>query len=283
MTFVGKILVVLISLFAMIFLGVSVVVFSTANNWQEATKKERTKVADFQKKTTDLDASLKSEQATLEKAKTEYAEAVKGHLARIETLQNEIKQAQGEVTTAQGNLEKLNESNKVALAEAAQRRSETEQIRNQKSEVEKQANAFKIQQTELVDKIRETERQNKTLDDNNKDLRDRVARFSTLLRNAGLSDDITTVKGIMSPPSVEGEVTKVDPTGKRVELSIGSDDGLVVGHELQLYRLKPYPQYLGKLQIMAVDPDQAVAKVMGRTVQGIKIQEGDSVSSKIRR
>lgn len=283
MTFVGKILVVLIALFAMVFLGVSVVVFSTATNWQEATKKERTKVADFQKKNSDLDATLKAEQANLEKAKVDYAEAIKGHLARIETLQNDIKQAQAEVTTAQGNLEKLNQSNAVALAEAAQRRTETEQIRGQKSEVEKQANEFKIQQTELIDKIRELERQNKTLDDNNKDLRDRVARFSTLLRKAGLSDDISTVKGLESPPPVEGEITKVDAGNKKVEMSIGSDDGLVVGHELFVFRTKPLPQYLGKIQIMAVDPDQAVGKVVGRTVQGIKLQEGDIVSSTIRR
>ena len=283
MTFVGKILVVLISLFAMVFLGVSVVVFSTATNWQEAKKKESIKVADFQKKNSDLDAQYKVEQSSFEKAKGDHLAAVKLAEARIETLQNEIKQAQGEVTTAQGALEKLNQSNAVALAEAAQRRTETEQIRGQKSEVEKQANEFKIQQTELIDKIREIERQNKTLDDNNKDLRDRVARFSTLLRKAGLSDDITTVKGLESPPPVEGEITKVDVANKKVEMSIGSDDGLVVGHELFVFRTKPLPQYLGKIQIMAVDPDQAVGKVIGRTVQGIKLQEGDIVSSTIRR
>ncbi len=283
MTFVGKILVVLISLLAMVFLGVSVVVFSTATNWQERTKIERTKVADFQKKNSDLDAQFKLEQANLEKAKGDHVAAVKLAETRIETLQNEIKQTQSEVTAAQGALEKLNQSNAVALAEAAQRRTETEQIRGQKSEVEKQANEFKIQQTELIDKIRELERQNKTLDDNNKDLRDRVARFSTLLRKAGLSDDITTVKGLESPPPVEGEITKVDVANKKVEISIGSDDGLVVGHELFVFRTKPLPQYLGKIQIMAVDPDQAVGKVIGRTVQGIKLQEGDIVSSTIRR
>ena len=283
MTFVGKILVVFITLFAMVFLAVSVVVFSTATNWKEATQKERTKFTDYQKKNTDQEAMLKQEVASLEKAKADHAAAVKLAEARIETLQNDIKQAQGEITAAQGNLEKLNQSNAVALAEAAQRRSETEQIRTQKSEVEKQANEFKIRQTELVDKIREIERQNKTLDDNNKDLRDRVARFSTLLRRAGLSDDITTVKGLESPPPVEGELTKVDNANKKVEMSIGSDDGLVVGHELFVFRTKPLPQYLGKIQIMAVDPDKAVGKVVGRTVQGIKLQEGDIVSSTIRR
>jgi hypothetical protein len=67
-----------------------------------------------------------------------------------------------------------------------------------------------------------------------------------------------------------------------MEITIGSDDGLVVGHELYLFRTSPRPEYLGKVKIISVDPDQAVAKVIGNTVQGKKIKEGDIVSSTIR-
>jgi len=134
----------------------------------------------------------------------------------------------------------------------------------------------------LNDKIRENERQIKTLDDNNKDLRDRVARLSTVLRKNGLSDDITTVKGIESPPVVQGEVARVNAGNSQVEITIGSDDGIVPGHELFLFRTKPLPQYLGKIKILSADPDQAVGQVIGRPVNGIKIKEGDIVSSTIR-
>ena len=86
-----------------------------------------------------------------------------------------------------------------------------------------------------------------------------------------------------APPSgLNGEVTKVDKFNKQLELSIGSDDGLVPGHELYLYRTKPRAEYLGKIKVLSVDPDQAVAKVIGTTIQGKKIQEGDIVSSTIR-
>jgi len=93
----------------------------------------------------------------------------------------------------------------------------------------------------------------------------------------GLSDDITRIKGLESPPAVHGEVARVD-RDNRVELTIGSDDGLVVGHELYLWRLKPKSEYLGKVRIISVDPDQAVGVVVGgTTVQGKKIKEGDIV------
>ena len=69
------------------------------------------------------------------------------------------------------------------------------QLRDQKSAVEKQANEFKLRQAELNDKIRELERILETATKNNADLRERVAKFSTLLRQNGLSDDITPGQG----------------------------------------------------------------------------------------
>jgi hypothetical protein len=100
-----------------------------------------------------------------------------------------------------------------------------------------------------------------------------------LLQQNGLSADISTVKGTETAPPVVGEVKRVDSSNSRVELTIGSDDGLAVGHELILYRQAPRPEYLGKITIISVDSDQAVGRVVGRTYQGKKIQEGDLVSS----
>src|SRR5262249_49027454 len=116
---------------------------------------------------------------------------------------------------------------------------------------------------------------------NNSDLREKVAKFSTLLQRAGLPTDISQIKGVESPPPVQGQVKRVHPDNRRIELTIGSDDGLVVGHELYLYHTTPRPEYLGRVRIISVDPDQAVARVVGNTYQGKKIKEGDVVSSTI--
>ncbi len=79
-----------------------------------------------------------------------------------------------------------------------------------------------------------------------------------------------------------GEVKRIDSTNREMEITIGSDDGLVVGHELYLYRVSPRPEYLGKVIIVTVDPDQAVARVVGKTYMGKKIKEGDIVSSTVK-
>jgi uncharacterized protein YlxW (UPF0749 family) len=282
MTFVGKILVLVITALALVFLGVSTVVFTTATNWKEATQAERTKVSDLQRKTSDLTAQL-------EKAKNDYAAVQASHKAalkqqedRVAELEASIKRTEGDIENTRRELGVAQENAKLALAEAASEKQERDQLREQKSAVEKQANEYKIRQTELNDQIRELTRMLQTATSNANDLRDRVARFSTLLRRNGLSDDITAVKGLESPPSVQGEVSRVDAQNRSLEITIGSDDGLVPGHELFLYRTKPQPEFLGKIKIITVDPDQSVARVIGSTINGKKIKEGDIVSSTIR-
>jgi hypothetical protein len=282
MTFVGKILVIVIMFFSVVFLGLSTVVFTTSKNWMNATQEEKKKVDDLKKKLNDASAVAGAAKKELDDAKTSFAANSKSYETRISLLEEQNKQDQAQYTTASGQLATANLNAKSALEEVEARRQETFGLRNQKSAVEKQANEFKLRQAELNDKIRELERQLETATKNNTDLRERVAKFSVLLREHGLSDDISQIKGLESPPPVMGEVKRVDPTNRIFEISIGSDDGLVVGHELYLFRLSPRPEYLGKVKIQKVDPDQAVVKVIGQPYQGKKIREGDIVSSTIK-
>ena len=53
MTFIGKILVIVVMVFSLIFLGISTVSLSTAKNWAVRIEKEQTAVKEFQKKLTD--------------------------------------------------------------------------------------------------------------------------------------------------------------------------------------------------------------------------------------
>jgi hypothetical protein len=281
MTFVGKILVIVIMLFAVLFLGISTAVFTTAKNWKEATDAQKKVVSKLQADNTTAKGEVESLKKDLAKAKTDSdaaKQALDKEIATLaadkETLEKESTAARGELTTAQTNA-------KTALDEADARRKETELLREQKLAVEKQANEFKLHQAQLNDEIRLLTRDLDVAKKNNADLRDRTARFSVLLRRNGLSDDISQVKGLESPPAVTGEVKRVN-LNKKLEITIGSDDGLVVGHELFVFRTRPRAEYLGKIRIIGVDPDQAVGEVIGNTIQGKKIKEGDSVSSTLR-
>jgi hypothetical protein len=282
MTFVGKILVIVIMAFSLLFLGISTVVFTTSRNWMAATKAEQKKVDELKSKLKDAQTQSEAAKKGLEDAKGAFDVMTKQLNVQINTLKDENKQTLDQYTAVRSQLVTAQENAKSSLQEVAARRQQTAILRSQESAVEKQANEFKLHQADLTDRIRELERGLDTATKNNADLRERVAKFSALLRQNGLSDDISQIKGLESPPPVMGEVKRVDSTNRRLEVTIGSDDGLVPGHELFIYRVKPRPEYLGKMAIVAVDPDQAVGKVVGNTYQGKKIKEGDIVSSSIR-
>jgi hypothetical protein len=282
MTYVGKILVIVIMAFSLIFLGISTVVFSTARNWKAATEAEKKKANDLTKKLNDAQAGVQAAQKELEAAQQAAAALTVKQEAQIKLLEDENKRAQDQITAARGLVGVAQTNAKTSLDDAEARRKETMLLREQKGAVEDQANKFKLRQAELNDKIRELERVLESATKNNSDLRDRVARYSALLRSSGLSDDISRVKGSENAPPVVGEVKQVDPSNRRVVISIGSDDGLSLGNELYLFRTSPRPEYLGKITVIAVDPDQAVGRVNGTTYQGKKIVEGDIVSSTIK-
>lgn len=54
-----------------------------------------------------------------------------------------------------------------------------------------------------------------------------------------------------------------------------------MGHVLSIFRTAPTADYLGRLRIISVDPDQAVGEVI-ETNRGKKIEEGDNVATEIR-
>jgi hypothetical protein len=281
MTFVGKILVLVITALAMVFLGISTVVFSTATNWKAETDKQKKAVQKLQLETNDLKAKITGLEKDKTDAETAHKDAAKALENKIAGLQADIDQARKDKEQSVTALEVAQQSAKTSLDEATAFKQDSDLLREQKRAVEKQANDFKLNQTELNDKIRELERMLQTARNNEKDLRDRVARFQTLLRRSGLSDDIANLKGTETPPAVEGQVSRVEDN-KSLEITIGSDDGLIPGHELYVYRTSPRPEFLGRVKVISVDPDQAVVRVIGATVQGKKIKEGDIVSSTIR-
>jgi len=282
MTTVGKILVLFIMAFSLILSAISSVVFTTSKNWKAATETEKQNVAELTTKLKDEEARKLAAQKDLDTQTTNYQALAKQLNDKIASVEEQNKLAQQQITTAAGQVATAQQNAKTALDEAEANRKETLQLRDQKAAVEQQANEFKLHLAELNDKIREMERALETATKNGVDLRERVAKYSSLLRSNGLSDDIAQIKGLESPPPVVGEVTRVDPTNRKIESSIGSNDGLVPGHELYIVRTSPRPEYIGKAKVLSVDPNQSVLQVIGGTYQGKKIQESDIVSSTIK-
>lgn len=291
MTFVGKILVFVIMVFSVAFMVLSVVVLTTAVNWKEEVGKQKTQVTKLNSDLATERQTAATAKAELEAAKADHAKAVSLLQADAAKIAEQNKQAIAEVTATRKSVETAQENVKAAQAEARDRLAETTKLRELLDQVQKQANEFKLRQTELNGIIAEQKRELESAQSNNADLRSRVAGLSRRLRDLGQSTEVATRPGGAATArpveEVEGVVTRVNATNTAVELSIGSDDGLATDpesgiNELDLYRLTPSPDYLGRVRIESVGPDQSTARVIGKTRNGLKIKEGDIVASKIR-
>lgn len=82
------------------------------------------------------------------------------------------------------------------------------------------------------------------------------------------------------PDDIRGRVTITDESSGFVTINLGSDNGVTKGNTLEVYRLKPRPQYVGTLRVYDVRPNEAVGKLMGTGPRG-KILKDDEVASRI--
>ncbi len=78
---------------------------------------------------------------------------------------------------------------------------------------------------------------------------------------------------------LEGEVRDVTKEGF-ISISLGSDQGLLKGHTLEVFRLDPKPQYLGTIVIIDAGPKEAIGKVQN-PLPGRAIQPKDKVATRI--
>ena len=105
-----------------------------------------------------------------------------------------------------------------------------------------------------------------------KQLEQQVSNARVVLQQNGLS--LKRPQTVI--PVVGGVVTAV--ADDLVEVSIGSDDGLQAGHELEVFRAD---EYLGRLRVVSVKPDRAVVRVLKDFARGI-VQRGDRVATRLK-
>ncbi|HWE39766.1 MAG TPA: hypothetical protein VG406_24670 [Isosphaeraceae bacterium] len=281
MTTVGKILVIVILACSILFCAFSLVAFTTTTNWREKVEKQAGQIRDLNQKITQAKAEVEARDKDIQTLTAQNKTEVNRLDARIADRDRDNKRLQDEIAQQRTLQETAQALAKSAQAEANQRVAEAKQLDDLLRQVQKQANAYKDQERDLNDKIRLLERDLQVAVGNNKTLRERTAALSYKLRQNNLSDDVTQLVGRKAPPTLDGYVRAVDWARKNIEISLGSDQELAVGDVLYVYRLKPTPEYLGKIRITIVDHDQSVARLEGQTVGGKKIQEGDHVTTKI--
>ena len=89
-----------------------------------------------------------------------------------------------------------------------------------------------------------------------------------------------------NPPAafVKGRILKIDSTDRTlVTVSVGSDVGVNKDNTLEVYRLRPQPEYLGRLRIREARSNEAVGTFTQALTSRSPLLEGDVVATDMSR
>lgn len=281
MTWVGKLLVVLHLVLSIMFMALAGAVFNAHTNWKKARDSAQTQYQQEQRKAQDLDRELQA-------ARTEAAQ-------KIAALEGQVTQLTGERTnlqTAVTGLEAESKQLKVALdaernlaqnnsTEAGERVRESQLLRAQNADLFKSRGEMVARIRDMEDKLFGQDVQIQQLNEKHeKTLRDNAKMREFLASNGLPTDTREMLVREQAAPIVRGLVNEVRKAEKGnleyVEISLGSNDGLVRGHRATLYR---GDQFLGRIRLVSVERDRAVGTIEEKAKNAI-IEKGDNVTTK---
>lgn len=280
MNLVGKIFVVLIMVMSVFFSALAVMVYSTHKNWKDEVlrRPEDVKAGEtvglvyLLKDEKDRYAQLEAERDRLKKELAALQAAKVQQVAKLEAERLRLAQERTEIATQ---LATLMETRETAIEDVRLAQTNLSRLGEQ---IDGLRVAIRDARGVIDQRFAQGELTTEQLHIAKGQL-DQVQR-----RNQKLIEELDSVKKLVDsgaagsssgqPPQVEGFVTAVSNEKKLAEISLGSDDGVKEGHELEVFR---DGNYVGQLVIVKTTTDRAVGKI-GRLIR--PMNRGDKVSSR---
>ena len=288
MNTVGKILVILNFLFAVIVGAFLVADVATRNQWKEKYF-ELLKEANLSTKSRDVtlavtgnvvrdykDLQIELEQSYQKlKDQEEAAKAMKVNL-QVDIADRDNKLKDADLSLKQALAAKQRLTDEIAVLNSAikdregtivQLQTSVKTFRQQAQNFESIARTRQIQNENLLEQLRDVTR-------------------ALALKESGVSPERMVVRNPNdpNPPAfkIDGKIEKVE--GTLVQLSLGTDHGLQENNTLDVYRLQPNPQYLGMVRIVDARHHTSVGRLIpsGSGASKLQPREGDLVTSKFK-
>lgn len=263
MSTVGKILVVLHLVLSVMFMAFAAAVFTAQNNWRAAEKKASAALAAANTKMKDMQAESEKQLADIAQKNAKLEDEVvrlKGvntaHELEVKTLTADNKQLRKEV-------DQQRDQAALTTTEADERKKEASLQREKNGEFYKSREVLIEQLHELEDKRFSQDLQIQQISEKYDLLLHDFKIMKSFLASKELTTDPKEMVGMTAPPPpLDGRVTDVKKaergTRELMEISLGSDAGLVVGHKLTVFNGQ---KYLGVIRLTLVEPDRAVGYV----------------------
>jgi hypothetical protein len=291
MNLVGKIFVVLIFVMSLVFMTMATMIYATHRNWREVVLLPREQVVPGKEiglKFQLDEAKVKNDgfKNELDKVTRERDAEKNARIDAVAKLENELKVRTKERNDRDRDLAALvqSERNAVALAktavdEAARKAKESAGLRTDVLQAQKDRDANFTEVQRLLDELNQAVNDRVQLQNRLTTLAQDLAKAKEALRYYDINEN-SDYKA-KAPPRVDGVILSTPGAGL-VEISLGSDDGLRKGHQLEVYRISGGAStYVGRIEVVKTAPNLSVCKLAPNFPQNSNIMKGDRVASKI--
>ncbi len=278
MNLLGKIFVVLIFVMSLVFMAFVMAVYATHTNWKNSATALKTKLDSAQQR----NQQLKEELTKLEGDVAAQEQARQAALAKLENQNTDLQRERDRLERERADLQK-DQREAVAAMQATQAslaslRQEVQTLRTNIQTAQQDRREAFNRLVKLTDEMHQVANELTSLKSRNVQLSQQLADATQVLRKFSLEPVPAKYEGV--PPQATGRISALTGSGL-VEIDIGADEGLQKGHRLEVYRIgADQSKYLGRIELIEVQPDKAVAKILPEFQKGA-IQVGDRVASKI--
>ena len=269
----GKIFVFGVFVMSLMLMSFAVAIYSSHVNWQEVAKKKqedldklKTEETSLNQEITRLTANIATSEAARDQVIAKFQQALIEKDKELRTLKDarddkltEMQKKIADLATVEADLTRAREEVTKLQAE----------VRDKQQKVDSQV----TRAAEIAGQLHEKESFLEIANERKAQLEKQVAQARLLLKQNGLSLDSLPKDRV---PTMNGVVMAV--ADDAIEVSLGFDDGLQTGHQIEVYR---NDEYLGRAIVKSVKPDRAVAVLVREYSRGI-VQRGDKVTTRLK-
>ena len=282
MTLLGKIFTVMILLMTILFMGFSIVVFATHRNWRMVVVNEnpteknplgyihRLRQEELAQDALEKEVKRLQEKLAVEQvARVSVLAALESRLTQEKTnyeqLAKTFETTKFELNRVNTVSERVSDINTKLLTQVAGLRDNVTQV------IDDRDHQF-YEVVSLTASVNQLSGSEKRLTERRNQLVEQLAVRERLIRQNAISIE----EDDQLPADLRGRITAVSDK-RLVEVSVGSDDGVKVGHELHVFRNKTY---LGRVVIRKTKADRSVGEILVKMQKGT-IKVNDYVAAKL--
>lgn len=285
MNLIGKIFVFAVFIMSLVLMTFATAIYLSHTNWKDTVERPPEQVSGgkplglkyqlqeaeqerekLDREIKELTAKVAASEASRDQVVAKLQTAIVDKSTELDVLRAEKEKRQNDVQNLADELKDAKEALQRVTADAERLRGD---VRAQQKIVDEQVDRA----ASLAAQLEEQKAFLAIANERKAQLERQVANARLLLQQSGLSVDSPPRDRV---PKLDGDVIAVAEGA--IEISLGGDDGLQVGHTLEVYR---GDQYVGRAVVRAVRPDHAIAEPVREYMRGV-VQRGDKVTTRLK-